>query len=91
MESEGYTKPLYQVKKPRSEASTFVKLLELKRSEENGWNVFYEVNEDSRCLERVFWMSRQGLSNYKEYHDVIEMTPHTKPIDSTCHWYWSLA
>jgi zinc finger SWIM domain-containing protein 3 len=57
----------------RSEASTFVKLLESKKNEEDGWSVLYVVNDENMRLERVFWMSGEGKGKYEEYNDVIEI------------------
>ncbi|RHZ69003.1 hypothetical protein Glove_291g36 [Diversispora epigaea] len=44
-----------------NDASNLLKQLLAKKSEELGWEVFWEINNETKSLDKVFWMSPEQV------------------------------
>ncbi|RHZ86813.1 hypothetical protein Glove_44g38 [Diversispora epigaea] len=56
---------------PARKRSNLLKQLLAKKSEELGWEVFWEINNETKSLDKVFWMSPEQVQLWMTYHDVI--------------------
>ncbi|RHZ83105.1 hypothetical protein Glove_99g260 [Diversispora epigaea] len=54
-----------------NDASNLLRQLLTKKTEEPGWEVFWEINRETKSLDKVFWMSPEQVQLWMTYHDVI--------------------
>ncbi|RHZ49795.1 hypothetical protein Glove_511g1 [Diversispora epigaea] len=54
-----------------NDASNLLRQLLTKKTEEPGWEVFWEINRETKSLDKVFWMSPEQVQPWMTYHDII--------------------
>lgn len=54
-----------------NDAANLLRQLLTKKAEESGWEVFWELHNQTNSLNKLFWMSPEQVQRWITYHDVI--------------------
>ncbi|RHZ51730.1 hypothetical protein Glove_471g4 [Diversispora epigaea] len=69
--AEGNLGVTIQPDRQENDASKFLRQLLTKKTEEPRWEVFWEINQETKSLDKVFWISAEQVQLWITYHDVI--------------------